>query len=265
MPLPIPIKAIGRYFPQDSEGYIQNDTSWEYLSKPWQSVAQEILVSYQQELGLDLHSVYLRGSLARGTQVDGFSDIDTFALVHRPNLRWVKGAWQSTLETRLQNTFHLVKEVEIMLSSFDENMKKKYPALAMQIKTQSLCLYGPDYGQLLSPYRPSKSMMIYYQWLDTDLKAFLAKEKINKKDCQALMKGMIRSGFELVMIREGRFTTDLYFCYQTFGKYYPDYEPNMKEALYFYLNPIDDKKRLVSKIYSFGNWLVTEINKELLT
>jgi len=260
----VQIQAIGRYFPQDSEGYIQNDTSWTKIPETWEVVLHKIIDSYQQKLGTDLHSIYLRGSLARGTQVDGFSDVDTFALVYRPNLRWEKGAWQSTLQTQLQSTHHFVREVEIMLSSFDENIKEKYPALAMQIKTQSLCLYGPDYGLLLAPYRPSKSMMIYTQWLETDFNSFSAQENITKKDCQALMKAMVRTGFELVMEEEGRFTMDLYFCYQAFGKYYPDYESNMRDVLYLYLNPIDDKKGLFSKIQPFGDWLVTQINKKLL-
>lgn len=258
------IQAVGSYLPQDAEGYILNDTSWQKIPKPWHIVLHQIIESYDLELGNELHSVYLRGSLARGTQVDGFSDVDTFALVHRPNLRWVEASWQAALQAKLQKRHPFVKEVEIMLSSFDEDIVDSYPGLAMQIKTQSLCLHGPDCGQYLAAYKPSKNMMIYYRWLEMDLKSFSAKEKITKEDCRVLMKRIVRAGFELVMVKEGRFTSDLYFCYQAFGKYYPEYEENMKEVLYFYLNPIANKKRLIMKIHSFGNWLVAQINKELL-
>jgi len=208
-----------------------------------------------------LDSIYLRGSTARGLHINEFSDIDTFALVYRPNLRWKQAPWQSTLQLELQNTHSNLGEIEVMLNTYDKKLLENYPALAMQIKTQSLCLRGNDFAKKLPRFQPNESMMQYHQWLEADLDDFKAKKQINHSDCQQLMKGFLRTGFELVMIREGRFTADLYWCYRTFSKYYPHYEAEMYRVLHFYLNPSKEKDQLIPLMDSIGKWLVSQVKK----
>ena len=261
--MPILIRPQGRFFPIDPKGYIINDTTLESIPRHWQNVLNRIIKEYQNHLGNELDSIYLRGSLARGTQIDGFSDIDTFALIHRPNVRWEVAKWQEKFESELQSNYTFVKKVETMLSSYSEKLEEKYPVLAMQIKTQSLCLHGNDFGLKLPKYKPSKSMMLSYQWLEIDLKEFDHKETISHESCQHLMKTIIRTGFELIMIQEGRFTPDLFLCCQTFSKYYPDYEKEMNRALHFYLNPSKEKEQLIPIIDTFGKWLINRVNKDL--
>lgn len=256
-----PIKPIGKFLPLDEAGFVINDTSLRHIPAHWRSVLDKIVATYEKELGKDLDSVYLRGSLARGLQIDGFSDIDTFALVYRPNLRWEQAPWQATLQLELQNTHSNIREIEVMLNTYDKKLIENYPALAMQIKTQSLCLRGNDFARMLPRFQPNESMMQYHQWLEADLADFQVKRQINHHDCQQLMKGFLRTGFELVMIREGRFTADLYWCYRTFSKYYPHYEAEMYRVLHFYLNPSKEKDQIFPLIQSLGKWLVNEVKK----
>ena len=65
-------------------GMIQNDTlAVEDLQPTWSEVARCACVLWQeacQEAGVELHALYLRGSVARGLAVPG-SDVDTVGIV----------------------------------------------------------------------------------------------------------------------------------------------------------------------------------------
>ena len=75
------------------------------------------------------------------------------------------------------------------------------------------------------------------------------------------MKKILRTGFSLVMEKEKAFTRDLYPSYQLFSKYYPDQEPQMRQALEWAINPTDDSAGLLKYLGEFGGWLGAEAGK----
>ena len=206
-----------------------------------------------------MHSIYLRGSVARGNNVDGFSDIDVFAIIYDIEDRWKIADWQPDLQKELQIEFPFVKEVEVMLTQYFKDFYQKNPRLAMIIKTQSLCIYGEDLIEEIPPFLPNKKMILNLTWLEEDLNDFLQKETIAQKDYQEIAKILIRSGFELVKEKEQKFTTDLYLCYQVFSEYYPEKEKEMREVLHLYLNPIEDDLYLKNLIEDLGNWMLKQM------
>ncbi len=94
-----------------------------------------------------------------------------------------------------------------------------------------------------------------------DLAAFKAKKDHEPEAIQEFMKTLLRTGFELVMERLGKYTPDLYFCYEAFAQYYPQYESLMRKALYFYLYPDVDKADLALIIDALGPFLVKEVER----
>lgn len=208
-----------------------------------------------------IHSIYLRGSLPRALAIDGLSDVDTFALIRKDNTPWKKADWQPILENSLQTTYPFVKEVEIMLSSYHNNFFKANPKLSMILKTQSCCIWGEDIIPSLPKFKPGKAMMLNYRWIEDDVNSFLKKEKYEPIDCKEIMKVMIRTGFELVMERENSYTTDLFPCYESFSKYYPDKKADMLQALHLFLNPATNNSNLKSFVEKLGTWLSQEVQK----
>ena len=75
------------------------------------------------------------------------------------------------------------------------------------------------------------------------------------------MKIIIRSGFELIIEKEKQFTADLYLCYLTFSKYFPNYKQEMKQALFWFLNPIIEAKELRLLLDHLGNFIIKESKK----
>lgn len=101
--------------------------------------------------------------------------------------------------------------------------------------------------------------MVNLSWLEEDMNNFLQKEKITQEDCQGITKILIRSGFELVMEKEQKFTTDLYLCYQVFSQYFPEKEKEMREMLY--LNPIKDGFYLKKNAKEIGMWILKQYSR----
>lgn len=257
------IKPIGTYFEMTNEGYILNPTSMELIPSKWRPLIDLVKTTILKEFQTDLHSIYLRGSVARGSVTDRYSDLDLFVLLKQSNIRWKVADWLEGYHENWKNEFPFVKAIEVMCSSFSENIYASNPALAMIIKTQSILLYGPAISESIPAFKPSKEMMLNYRWLEKDLQAFFAKANPQADEVQEITKVIIRSGFEVVMERVGKYTTDLYLCYQAFSEYYPNWSSKMNIMLYYYLNPEEDLGVLTPNLKALGDWLVLEIKQKI--
>ena len=255
------IQPLGDYLSQDENGFILNDLSIEKIDKKWLPVLEIIVKTYQQKLGESLISVYVRGSVARNLAIDNISDLDTFALV-KPAFANQKIRWQ-TVDFE-EETFYAINEkysffcnLEMNIATFDDDFLAS--KLAMVVKTQSLLLFGQDIAKQIKNYTANEKMILNLNWLAGDLTAFLVikAKHFELKDCQKIMKVILRSGFELVIERVGKFSPDLYICYRDFSKYYPKAEQEMRQALDWFLNPILDKKILDNFVKKFSSWLLS--------
>ncbi len=259
----IPIRAIGNYLPQDKNGFIINDLSIEKIDKKWLPILEIITTTYHQELGENLVSVYIRGSVPRNLAVDNISDLDTFALVKPAfsdnKIRWQKANFEANTFQIINNKYSFINGLEMNLATFDEAFLNSN--LAMIIKTQALLLTGKNISKQLKSYQPNEEMMLHKYWLKTDINDFLKinKDNFELENCSQIMKVILRSGFELVMERVGNFSPDLYICYQDFSKFYPQKKAEMYQVLNWYLNPISNKLLLNNFINEFGKWLLFEL------
>ncbi|MFK7948509.1 MAG: hypothetical protein AB8G11_13035 [Saprospiraceae bacterium] len=268
----IEIQPIGTYLTQDENGFIVNDLSINKLDKHWRDVAYYLAKAYKKELGKHVHSIYIRGSVARGLvteisgqAVDGVSDLDSFALVKssfsEKTIRWQKADFQSFIEKELHEKFPFAGDLEMMLATYNRDFKNS--RLAMIMKTQSLLVDGENIFSELKEYKANREMCLNYRWLKEDIDAFL---KINPQSftlnqCSEMMKLIVRTGFELVIDKVGRFSPDLYICYRDFSKFYPTKEAEMRQTLHWYLNPILNKKELDKFVKNFGLWMERRIKQ----
>src|SRR5690606_41345984 len=66
---------------RDAEGFLPTRPDRRPIAGPWASAVALVVDAYRDRLGPALHSVYVRGSVARGLAVEGVSDLDTFAVL----------------------------------------------------------------------------------------------------------------------------------------------------------------------------------------
>ena len=65
----------------DDEGYLISDSSAAKIVPPWSEAVDYARQLEVRRLGGRLHSLYLRGSVARGRAIAGRSDLDLFAVL----------------------------------------------------------------------------------------------------------------------------------------------------------------------------------------
>ncbi len=259
------VRDIGQFLELNAEGQLINPACLSLLPGEWKIPLEVIKQYYTDYYGHQLHSLYLRGSLARGTYVSGVSDVDVFGLIKKEELHWEKTPFNPALTSMLSEKMQQSLSLETMVSSFHQKLDEQYPQLAVILKTQSVCIWGTDIIPVIPDFYPDRSVLMHHRWLQQDLEDFFSKKKKTILDRKAIHKMLIRCGLELVVERSGRFTLDLYPAVQLFVQYYPDQKAIMEQTLYYYLNPKEQLFRQYSGIEKLGNWLLSEIKLNLVS
>jgi len=217
------IKKIGTVQPLDKKGNIINNLSLDNIQIAYSPVISDTLAFYKNTFGDNIHSIYLRGSVAKGKAVLHISDLDTFAISH-----------QKVTEEELKNRlpfweemdakYDFLKGVEIFIQSYDELMSSD--RLQFLLSTQCICIQGKDLREEVPKFGIGKWAYAHsnniQEGLDS-IKSWLEEENTEedfKEICTWIMKRTVRIGFEIVMEKEQCFTRDLYPCYEMFAKHY---------------------------------------------
>ena len=256
---------IGGFFPMDNEGFVLNPTSKEKIKDHWIDIIADIIGQYRKKYKDQVHSIYLRGSVAQGLDIGIQSDLDMFALLYNEKghyIHWKPVSWAKQYQKKLLKKYQLQNQIDLGYSSFTSNVNEMNLKIQMLLKTQSLCVSGRDIIPEIRKFRPDKEMILNLQWIESDIIDTIEKLQSTdnadyiKRLCKSIMKIIVRAGFELVIEREAKFTNNLYQCYQTFSTYYPDKEQLMKNALDLFLNPTENKTAIIQTIKELGFWIV---------
>src|SRR3954469_3305482 len=98
------IEKGGIILETDAEGHLIPDASLERIVSPWREAVDAARAIEVSRLGPHMHSLYLRGSVARGTALAGRSDIDMFAVLFddrsspAPPVRWPQEQTEAFLQ-----------------------------------------------------------------------------------------------------------------------------------------------------------------------
>ncbi|MEM7336765.1 MAG: hypothetical protein AAF490_32130 [Chloroflexota bacterium] len=263
----IEIRKHGNVLKTDENGYLISDASLEKIIPPWDMAVSFIKDAYIKHLGQQLHSVYIRGSVARGLAVEGLSDLDSLAFLHgfppqeRENLDWANQVSKQYLE---RFPFSDRPEMQIKwIGPLLDNLEDK----GISLKLEYVCVHGKDIIPQIPPVKikalvknsafGSDYISRIVQQVHDKVEGDVEAEQITSK-CRWICKRFLRAGLSLVMSRANVFTRDLYYCYELFSKFYPQQEPAMLKALQLALNPTDNVNELIPFIDEFGEFLALE-------
>ncbi|MFT5179863.1 MAG: hypothetical protein ACI8V7_000321 [Candidatus Paceibacteria bacterium] len=253
------IKPIGSFLEVDSEGYIINPTSANKLQDNWRPVIDNVIKLYEKNYGNNLSSVYIRGSVAKGTAIEKISDIDTFALIDLPENE-VDNKWISSAEKQLKDEFPFITGAELAGIS-----KNSIPKNVLILLNQSLLVHGKSHE--FSRMKITDKLAIHapniekrFRSIKKSLSETEDPEEI-KDYCAWIMKGYLRIGMEILIEKSGKYSRDLYPCYKLFSQYYPERESDMEEILMLAIKPTADKDTIERIGDDFGNWLLIETKK----
>ncbi|EJS68110.1 hypothetical protein [Bacillus cereus] len=262
------IKKIGRFCLTDDEGYIINDAHIDKIQPTFMEVIQKIKNTCGEMLQEDLHSVYIRGSIPRGIGIEGIADIDLIILV-RKDPKLIDLSWRKKLEVQSLQQFNCISGVELSFYSESEVINSnRFSFISFMIQTHGVCILGEDVKLSLPKYKVSQELA--YEHLIQLRKQIeqARKELIHNKGvddiadcCRWIMKIIIRAGLALTIDREGLYSRDLYPAYELFSKHFPKQEKNMRKALQYVIEPINDINELILFLDTFGEWLIERVER----
>jgi len=254
------IREIGTLVPCDPEGYIVNTTSIDYLTAPWDAPVAQIVGKSRAYFGERLIALYLRGSLAYGTAIEGVSDLDMFAIVEG-NLSEKDLNWGSQLNHEITAAFPCLTDTDVDLVPL---VKTENRAVRLVLKTQTVFLWGQDLTLSYPKYKVSYWAAQHVYLLGHQIGEALTDLHTNpsptevRGTCSWICKRIIRAGFELVMEREQAFTRDLFPSFQVFAKYYPEQRDRMYAILKLAVFPSKDRHHVTEHLKAIGPWLACE-------
>lgn len=257
------IEKLGEYLTLDSDGYILNTTKLSAIQSKWKPCVDEIVDEYKKHYGDALHSVYLRGSVAKGKAIENISDIDTFAVVMLSN-EDIDRSWEKGFLNEFMEKHSFVNGVELQASPLEGFEKRRGQKIL--IKTQSICLYGENIANEIESMKPGLETTQHLQHLGKEILGSieLLQNEVNEKkilnECTWIMKRILRGAFELVMERSNQYTRDLYLCYEGFSKYYPNQKNEMYLVLEMAVCPTQDVSKITSLLEGIGNFVIQESN-----
>ena len=259
----LPILPIGHAVPVCELGFIVNPCRSERVVSPWREAVNLLSTLCQTSLGASLQSLYLRGSVPRGTAVEYHSDLDAVCVTRSPPP--LPPSLHAAIQARVRAAHPFCTGVDLRIITHDRLLTPgRSAALQFLLKTQSLCIAGEDITENWPSFGLQQAR-ITLQGLTTSLagtRASLTRQPgIGADECEQLCrwiaKKIVRAGFELVAERERAYTRDLYPCWTGFARHYPEMAEPMREVLTLAINPRPDPLRIETAL-KVGDWLRIE-------
>ena len=258
------ILKIGSFIKMDSQGFFINDYEVNKLMIPYEKAIDKIIGCYITVFKENVHSIYIRGSVARGNPIMGFSDYDCLAVLCKKCTDIEKKSILEYAES-LKLEFDFVPIFDLSYCDIIELMENEEARhWQFAIKVQSICIYGKSLIPILPKFKPNSEIIFSLSCLEKSinksrnvfLKAF--DPDIIKRRCAWIMRIFVRCGLLLVVEREKKYTNELALCCEVFSQYYPEKAKQMKISLELAINPITNLEVLLDLLDNLGQWLVRE-------
>ncbi len=238
----------------DSDGYIINPCSG--IQQSYKPLVEEVCLLLKSQLHDRLHSIYLYGSVSRGTAIEGKSDLDIVVLFQtKPSKKETKHL--KSLENKINTS-------SVTLVGFDigniEEVKRNGQELFWQffLKHCCYCLYGNDLSQTFSKIKPTRELTrSLNSGLITKLNTLFVEitPQNYKENAKSIAKQLIRSAYFLIMEKDNSFYNDIYECSKAFLRYYPEKDDCIQLLISFVEGNNDSIPLLHELVNNFGGWI----------
>lgn len=262
------LRRIGTYLHADAAGLLPGRAPGYRIQEPWAPPTQQLVELYLGEWGAELHSVYIRGSVARSLAIPGVSDIDSFGVLN-PGVVITDPrrlpTWSEAVSHEVEERFPFAAGVEVDLVPFEMALDRtNYYAFAL--KTEAVCVHGESLADRLEPFTLNEANFQtrhFREHLDVFINEYPVEPANERPAFVAwLAKRFLRLGMELVMEKENRYTRDLYLCYESFARQHEAHAESMRRALELAVNPVANEGA-AAFLREFGEWLAAEADGKL--
>lgn len=250
----------------DKNGFVINEANIKKVQSYYRKILEEINKLYNDKLGDNLLSIYIRGSVSVGKAKPGISDIDSIAITKK-ELSREELPWVIKSSKKLEKKYPKAGFFDLTVVSLEELRKlKRYKNLRVYLKTQSFLLDGEDILAKLPDIVPGKELAVQlYGDLSEELeilknifagkikdREYLFQKRPIKFWCIWLTRVLIRAGLGIAMMKKPVYSQDLQTCCKAFIEEYPQYKKEMKQLLAWSVKPISDKKKIFIFLNNFA-------------
>jgi len=261
-----PLSRIGRFLQIDENGWLVNDCQ-SVIPDPWKSIVDVFRQQTEQFLGHHMHSLYVRGSIARGLAISGVSDLDAFAVFKGKIDKSVRKEWLLETATKIKSAFPFCVGIDLDFLDHDLLINSSRGAdFRFLIKTQSTCIAGDDLRPALESFAPDLTVAFGCRCLKKDSSDFhnIFLEEVDYSEreirCEWMMRKLLRAAGEIAMLKHGRYSRDLYLCWESFSEIYPFLSDEMRKVLYFAVNPSTDLAPVANLVHRVTEILLIEFD-----
>lgn len=240
----------------NNSGEIPNIGNLHKIKPKYLPIISEVKDFYTKELGKNLKSLYIRGSISTGLDTK-FSDLDFVAVT----VKEINKEQENKLlvyADKLQNKYKFVNGFELATVSFTKLIKSKdYFNLRLNLKTSSVLIKGKDIRNLLPKVIPGKQLSIKIfeyafneyrdsikYFLSSKEKSYLGKIRPAKFWCGWIMRVLSRSGMGILMLNEKTYTNDIIYISQRMIKKYPEFQALFKQVRKWVIKPTSDRRKV---------------------
>ncbi|MDR9828024.1 nucleotidyltransferase domain-containing protein [Vibrio sp. FNV 38] len=234
----------------------------------FQPAVQDALRFFKAGLGTNLHSLYVYGSVARRTAVDGQSNLDIVVVTHR-QFEENRTTLLNTIQWRFQRGFPHIKGLNIKLVlARDVASLDSIFSWGFLIRQCCECIYGEDLGECFGDYEPSWEIAKFWnddigQFLKT-YRSHLAKASSaeQQSDVQiAIAKKLLRASYSVVMYRHKLWIDSAKTCGEVFLQYYPGKQTEIERLEILLSGRLIPKRSVAGLMDNYGAWLVKEYQR----
>lgn len=239
------IKPIGSYIYPDATGVFRNPLTADLIQPDWKPVVNAVINLYRNEFGDALHSVYLRGSVAKGTAIKNISDIDTMAVVDLPDRETLNknhALRDNPLLEQIRADFPFVTNIEFGVYLLSETVTD--PDFTILLKLFGLNIYGKDVLAQLPDLVPGQDVYLHACNITKELAQLLENPEISDRKMTWITKRILRSGMEISTETLQRHSRDLYYCAESWKEADPEVVDLADTCLELSINPHEDRETL---------------------
>ncbi len=220
----------------DSDGYILNQTSENKINSTYLLLLNQLTEILKQCTGDKLHSIYVYGSVGRGEEIPGKSDIDLSIILTSPLTSTEIKILNKEKIKFINANHHIVPKVDFDIGILDEVLKKdNLYYWGFWIKHICTCIYGEDLSIHFPRMKPNINICksLNQDIVDTlkNYKKQIIEEDFDDGIFITVLKRIIRGAYCLVSVKDESWSINIQENLVILNHYYPNEESFKKIRL----------------------------------
>jgi hypothetical protein len=242
---------------------ITNQSSLAKVAPEYLELLNELQTRVINHFGADFRAYYLLGSVGRGENIPGVSDMDSVIILRRaPNDK--DELWEKVIKQEFEPKYPALSRLDISCIQDEELNEPNAERLRFIFKTDSVLIYGDDITAPFSSYPPGVQLAKllnadYRKTLEDIRKDILEPDEEDQNDPEYIMeyarwmsKRVLRLCLGIVMIDNAFYTRNMQEISEKFLDLYPDYKLQVEKALNQYMHPTSNVNEAINFIDKMG-------------